>query len=144
MIKRPKSNPHEPEVSDRQREDLLTLIQREVERHHGVIGYDPVVAMALIATDPVVNGLAPDPLTAVPANPAKGLEAIPPVIRRDRKTALDAHKEVAKYTRPQLKQVEVSGLGGGPIIMKSGLASEIADLIAALSGTTAEKGSTQT
>jgi hypothetical protein len=40
--------------------------------------------------------------------------------------------EVARYTRPQLKQLEVTGVGGGPIEVKSGLAKEIAELIGVL------------
>ena len=133
MIKRVKSSNAEPAVSDRQRENLLALIQEQVERHNGVVGYDPVVAMALIATDPVVNGLAPDPLTANNDHPEG-------VLRRDRRIAMDAHKEVAKYTRPQLKQMELTGPGGGPVQVAHDLAGEIADLIAGLTGTTAEKG----
>ena len=132
MIKRPKSDPREPAVSEAQRDTLLALIRERVAAVNGLEGYDPVVALALIATDPVVNGLAPDPLYADAAHPEGQL-------RRDRRLAVDAHKEVARYPRPQLKQVEVTGAGGGPLVVQHGLASEIADLIAGLTQTTAER-----
>lgn len=141
MIKRVKSDPREPTVSDQQRSDLLKLIRQKVQEAHGVVGYDPVVAMAVIGTDPVLNGLEADPLTEVPADPAKGIAGRPAYRRRDTRVVMDAHKEVAKYTRPQLKQIEVTGAGGGPLEVTHTLAGEIADLIGALTGTTAEKGS---
>ena len=48
-------------------------------------GYDPVIAMASIAHDP----------------------------ESDPQMVFNAHKEVAKYTRPQLKAVDLTSTGGG-------------------------------
>jgi hypothetical protein len=130
MIKRPKSTNKEPEVSQNQRDQLLALISERVGHDNHVVEYDPVVAMALIATDPEINGRDPDTGERIQGSP------------RDLKLALDAHKEVAKYTRPQLKQVEVVGAGGGPLEVKTTLALEIVDLIGQLTGTAKPKGET--
>lgn len=67
---------------------FVEFVQSEVVKRHGVVGYDPVVAMALIGTDPALQDL---------------------------KLKLDAHKEVAKYWRAQLNRTEISGPDGAPI-----------------------------
>lgn len=123
MVKRPKSTNKEPEISAAQRENLLALIAERVAHDHNVVEYDPVVAMALIATDPEINGR--DATTGAPI----------PGAQRNLKLALEAHKEVAKYTRPALKQVELVGEGGGPINVKTNLAMEIVELMGQLTGT---------
>lgn len=123
MIKRPKSNPQEPPVSQAQRDALLELLRERVAATHGIEAYDPVVEMALIATDPGVVAAA---------------SALDPLMGK--KVALKAHAEVARYVHPTVKTVELSGPGGGPIEVKTNLASEIADLITKISGTTVPPG----
>lgn len=114
-IKRPPSRPKEPEVDPEVREQLFELIRRKVEEVHGVTEYDPVVAMALIATDESVRGA----VGLGPAgNPLLGVQ-----------TVLKAHGEVARYVHPTVKQIELTGKDGGPVQVKSGLALEIADLL---------------
>lgn len=128
-VRRPKSSNKEPEVSDNQREMLLALIAERVSAEHMVVEYDPVVAMALIATDPEINGR--DVVTGDRVMNAQ----------RNLGLALAAHREVAKYTRPQLKQIEVTGAGGGPLEVKTKLAIDIVELMAQLTGTsTVKKG----
>lgn len=115
MIRRPKSKPVEPETSGEMRSALLDLIRAKVLQVHGLEEYDPVVAMALIATDTTIyaaQGLGPA------GNPLLGVQ-----------TVLKAHGEVARYVHPTVKQVELSGPAGGPLVVRSGLANEIADLL---------------
>lgn len=126
-MKRIPSSNKEPEVSANQRQQLLDLIAERVGRDHHVVEYDPVVAMALIATDPEVNGR--DPLTG------ERLQGHP----RKLDLALAAHAQVAKYTRPQLKQVEVTGQGGGPLEVKTDLTLQVVDLIQQLAGVVTRK-----
>ena len=126
MIKRVKSCNKEPEVSDNQRQMLMDEIARRVAETHNLAEYDPVIAMALIATDPEVNGI--NKLTGERTTyiDHEGREKL---TQRDLGLALAAHREVAKYTRPQLKQVELVGSGGGPLEIKTELAINVANLI---------------
>lgn len=115
MIRRPKSKPIEPETSPEMRSELLELIRKKVAEVHGLEEYDPVVAMALIATDESIQA------TVMPGpngNPLIGVQ-----------TVLKAHSEVARYVHPTVKQVELTGPAGGPVQVRSGLATEIADLL---------------
>lgn len=111
-IKTPRLKPVEPDVGPDLRSELLELIRRKVLEVNDLEEYDPVVAMALIATDRNVQAVmgAQNPLLGV-------------------QTVLKAHSEVARYVHPTVKQVEVSGPHGGPLQVKSGLAQEIADLL---------------
>lgn len=102
-IKRPASSNREPTVSVWQQEKLRQLISDEVRARHGLTSYDPVVAMALIGCDPANSS--------------------------DPSLVLSAHKEVAKYLHPTLKQVEVAGPGGGPVSVESSEAKELVDLV---------------
>jgi hypothetical protein len=103
-INRVRSDPHEPSVSDRQRELLFDLVKQKVQDVHGLTDYDPVVAMAIIGTD----------------------------VQVDVTTRLQAHGRVAKFVHPELKQVEVTGAGGGPLAVKHGVVEEVLDLMETL------------
>src|SRR5512147_1848530 len=95
-IKRIPSSNQEPEPSASQHRLLLDRIQAKVAEVNGLEQYDPVVAMALIATDPTIQANA---ITVLPNGTQVPTGNVP--------LALKAHSEVAKYTHPTLKQIEV-------------------------------------
>lgn len=117
-IKRPKSTAREPEVPPEVRDKLFDLIRRKVLEVHGLEEYDPVVAMALIACD---ERIAAEVGTGPSGNPLLGIQVV-----------LKAHGEVARYVHPTVKQVELSGPGGEPLAVRSGLAQEVAELMRVL------------
>lgn len=89
-----KRPPGRPKGSlNRSNVDLIEYLQSRMKELYGLDRYDPVVAMAVIACD--VNN---------------------PVDLR-----LAAHKAVAPYVRPQLKQVEITGADGGAIEVRTSL-----------------------
>ena len=65
-------------VPNGERKELYNLLHEKFPNYH------PVIAMAIIANDPI----------------------------NDIELKFQAHKEVAKYVCPQLKAVEVTGMGG--------------------------------
>lgn len=98
----------------------MDRIAEKVLEVNGLEAYDPVIAMALIATDPTIQAGA--------SSTASGQM----VVTANVPLALKAHSEVAKYTHPTLKQIEVTGQGGGAIEVRAGMAKEIVDLVMAL------------
>jgi hypothetical protein len=66
---------------NKRHDDLFATIQKVIETEYGIKDYDPVVSMAMIANDP---------------NNPIDLRA-------------NCHDKVAKYVRPVLKAVEVTG-----------------------------------
>lgn len=72
-------------------QNLRGRITKAMKVRYGIDDYDPVIALAEIACDP--------------SNPLD--------------TRAAAHARIAQYLYPALKQVEVSGPGGGPIETKN-------------------------
>jgi hypothetical protein len=104
-IKRISSSNREPDASPQQHQLLRDLVASKVrEKYPELTEYDPVVSIALIACDPAIQST-------------------------DRATVLRAHAEVARYIHPTLKQIEVSGVGGGAVKVRAGLTKDIVDLI---------------
>lgn len=77
--------------------ELFARLQKHVEDKCGIEGYDPLFALAEIASD----------------------EKVDVAIR------VKAHADVARYIHPQKKAVEVSGHEGGPIEVRSALVERL-------------------
>lgn len=75
--------------SEEHHRKFIEFVQQRVKERHGIDGYDPVLAMALMATDPALD--------------------------EELKLQLECHKEVAKYWHSQLQRTEVTGADGGPV-----------------------------
>lgn len=107
-IKRIPSSNVEPEASEQQHLWLRELVQQKVLEKFGLEGYDPVVAIALMANDPA---------NADPSRPTY-----------DAALTLRAHESVARFTHPTLKQIEVTGSVSGVVEHRSGLVNDIIGL----------------
>lgn len=113
MVLKVKSYNEEYSPSAKHREEFIRYLQEQVEKVGGPAAYDPVIAMALMAHD---NST----ITKLDrSGNAVEVEAVPIDLK------FNAHKEVAKYVRPQLKQVELSGPDGGPIETKGAGVDEL-------------------
>lgn len=77
----------EPGTANKPKNDLRERLQQRIKQLYGIDNYDPLVALAEIACDP--------------NNPVELRAA--------------SHRAIAPYVRPQLKQVELTGVDGGPI-----------------------------
>ena len=83
------------------RDQLIELLRKKVQEHTAKAEYDPVVEMALIGCN----------------------------AENDLNIRLGAHKEVAKYVRPQLKQVEVRGSLDSAVTVKHELTDQVLGVI---------------
>lgn len=99
------------EVSERMRSVLFEEVRRRVREKFGIVGYDPVIEMALIANDPEL---------------AKAYEL-----------RLKANEKVAEYVHPKMNRVELSGPEGGPIETKG---TGVQELLTAIEGLVRSKG----
>jgi len=84
---------------------LMEQMQKVVEEKFGVANFDPVVMMALIGMQAMQDREVRDPDTG----------EIKQIVLADVNLALSAFAKVAPYVRQQLKTLELTGEGGGPI-----------------------------
>jgi len=99
------------EVSVKMRSSLMEDVRRRVREANNIVGYDPVVESALIATHPDL---------------AKNYEL-----------RLRANAMVAEYFHPKLNRTEISGPDGGPIETKG---SDVEKLLEAVEDLVRQNG----
>lgn len=102
-------------------EKHLAVIRRELEAAGRDPGYNPLVEIAKVATD------KSRVTRATAAGVLYETERVPPEL------AVRCHEVVASFVYPKLKQVEVSGPGGGPIpVEQNQVVLDIVALVEAL------------